>query len=227
LRRTTDTFLGTLPAHVPYVIGIAGSVASQEGNATQTLLPSFKTSAQSTFFKYRGGDSPTVATGDRVRIAPQFYWYAGRFGLLGEWTQVQQDVARVGSLGLREDQIDTTAWQLQAAFFLSGEEESFKGYKPGSAFSLDKGTWGGWELVARYHELKVDDAAFDGGADSFADPLAAARKASTIGVGLNWYLNRNVKIAADYELTRFDRGAALGADRPDEHALFTRFQIAF
>jgi type I pantothenate kinase len=27
LRQTTDTFLGTLPAHVPYVIGIAGSVA--------------------------------------------------------------------------------------------------------------------------------------------------------------------------------------------------------
>ncbi len=61
----------------------------------------------------------------------------------------------------------------------------------------------------------------------FANPDAAARQASAAGVGLNWYLNRNVKIAADYELTRFDRGALAGADRPDEHALFTRFQIAF
>jgi len=208
-------------------IGIAGSFNSQEGDATQSLLPSFKTSAQSTFFKYRGGATPAVATGDRVRIAPQFYWYAGRFGLLGEWTEVQQDVARVGSLGLREDQVDTTAWQLQASFFLTDEEESFKGYKPNSVFSLANGTWGGWELVARYHELKVDDAAFAGGSDSFADPLASARKASTIGVGVNWYLNQNVKWVLNYEVTSFDGGAPDGGDRDDEEVILTRFALAF
>ena len=41
------------------------------------------------------------------------------------------------------------------------------------------------------------------------------------------HVNRNVKIVADYELTTFDGGAASGADRGDEHALFTRFQIGF
>src|SRR6188474_1313197 len=61
--------------------GVAGSYTSQEGNATQTLLPQYRTPAQSTFFKYR---SAAVATGDRTRIAPQVYYYAGRFGLLGE-----------------------------------------------------------------------------------------------------------------------------------------------
>ena len=41
LRQTTDTFLGTLPAHVPYVIGIAGSVAvgkSTSARIIQALL---------------------------------------------------------------------------------------------------------------------------------------------------------------------------------------------
>ena len=90
--------------------GIAGSYTSQEGNDTQTLLPQYRTPAQSTFFKYR---SAAVATGDRTRIAPQFYYYAGRFGLLGEWTEASQDVAReLGTLGVREDQVDTTAWQI-------------------------------------------------------------------------------------------------------------------
>lgn len=204
--------------------GVAGSYTSQEGNATQTLLPQYRTPAQSTFFKYR---SAAVATGDRTRIAPQVYYYAGRFGLLGEWTEVSQDVAMPGTLGVREDQVDTTAWQIQTAFFLSGEEESFKGYKPNSVFSLENGTWGGWEIVARYHELDIDDAAFDGGGDSFADPLASARKASTIGVGLNWYLNQNLKWVLNYEVTSFDGGAADGGDREDEEAILTRVAVGF
>ncbi len=204
-------------------LGVAGSYTSQEGTATQTLLPQYRTPAQSTFFRYR---SAAVATGDRTRIAPQFYYYAGRFGLLGEWTEGSQDVALAGTLGLREDQVDTTAWQIQAAFFLTGEEESFKGYKPNSVFSLENGTWGGWEIVARYHELEIDDAAFAGGADSFADPLASARKASTIGVGLNWYLNQNVKWMLNYEVTSFDGGAADG-DREDEEAILTRVALGF
>ena len=204
-------------------LGVAGSHTSQEGTATQTLLPQYRTPAQSTFFRYR---SAAVATGDRTRIAPQFYYYAGRFGLLGEWTEGSQDVALAGTLGLREDQVDTTAWQIQAAFFLTGEEESFKGYKPNSVFSLENGTWGGWEIVARYHELEIDDAAFAGGADSFADPLASARKASTIGVGLNWYLNQNVKWMLNYEVTSFDGGAAEG-DREDEEAILTRVALGF
>ena len=202
-------------------LGIAGSYTSQEGNATQPLLPQFRTPASSTFFRYRTG---AVATGDRTRIAPQFYYYAGRFGLLGEWTEVAQDVALPG---LREDQVDTTAWQLQAAFFLTGEEQSFRGYKPNSVLSFENGTWGGWELVARYSELEIDDAAFAGGADSFADPLVSARKASTIGVGLNWYWNQNLKWVLNYEVTSFEGGGADGGDRDDEEAILTRIALGF
>ncbi len=120
---------------------------------------------------------------------------------------------------MRSDTIDTTAWQLAASFFLTRRRgQSFRGYKPNSVFSLEDGTWGGWEIVARYHELDIDDAAFAGGADSFADPLASARKASTIGVGLNWYLNQNLKWVLNYEVTSFDGGAADGGDRDDEEA---------
>jgi phosphate-selective porin OprO/OprP len=206
-------------------IGIAGSWTSQEGNATQTLLPQYRTPAQSTFFKYR---SDAVATGDRVRIAPQFYYYAGRFGLLGEWTQGSQDVARPSALGgVRTDTVDTTAWQLQASLFLTGEEESFRGYKPQSVFAPANGTWGGWELVAHYTELDVDDAAFDGGSDSFADPLASASNASTIGVGLNWYLNQNVRWSINYEVTSFEGGGSDGGDREDEEVILTRLGLGF
>jgi phosphate-selective porin OprO/OprP len=87
--------------------------------------------------------------------------------------------------------------------------------------------WGAWELVARYHELRFDDAAFFGGANSFADPARTPRSISAYGVGLNWYLNQNVKWQLDYEISQFDGGTASGEDRGDENALFTRFALTF
>jgi phosphate-selective porin OprO/OprP len=57
--------------------------------------------------------------------------------------------------------------------------------------------------------------------------VAAARLARAYGVGLNWYLNQNLRWSFNYEHTRFEGGAASGGNRPDEQALFTRFQLAF
>ena len=82
-------------------------------------------------------------------------------------------------------------------------------------------------MVARYHELDIFYDAFVGGADSFANPETAASKASAWGVGVNWHLNQNYKVSLNYDVTSFDGGAAAGADRPDEEALFTRFGVNF
>lgn len=208
--------------------GIAGTYGSYDGTTAQPLVASYKTPAQSTFFSYRGGTStPTLANGSHTRIAPQFYYYVGRFGLLGEYTQVSQDVARTTGAGRRTGSLDTTAYQVAAAWFLTGEEETFRGFKPVNVFSLANHTWGAFELVARYHVLDPDDDAFLGGAASFADPALAARKASAYGLGLNWYLNENLKWVLDYEQTRFDGGAPAGADREDEKVFLTRFALGF
>jgi len=127
----------------------------------------------------------------------------------------------------RNEAPDTTAWQVAASFFLTGEEAAFRGFKPNSVFSLDQGTWGTFEVVARVQELDVDDAAFAGGVDSFADPAVSSSRASAWGIGLNWYLNENVKWAFDYEQTRFDGGAAGGSDRKDEEAFLLRMALGF
>jgi phosphate-selective porin OprO/OprP len=209
-------------------LGIAGTYGSIDGTTAQPLVPSYKTPAQSTFFSYRGGAAtPTWANGQRTRIAPQFYYYVSRFGLLGEYTQVSQDIARTTAAGRRTANLDTSAWQLAASVFLTGEEESYRGFKPINVFSLANHTWGAFELVARYHVLDPDDDAFLGGAASFADPAVSARKASAVGVGLNWYLNENLKWVLDYEQTSFDGGAAAGADRDDEKVFLTRFALGF
>jgi phosphate-selective porin OprO/OprP len=208
-------------------LGIAGTYTDQDGTAAQPLLPTYRTPGQSTFFRYRTGTTPTLADGERIRIAPQLYYYVGSFGLLGEYTQVSQDVSRTTTVGLRQDSLDTTAWQLAASWFLTGEEAAFRGFKPGSIFSLENGTWGAFELVGRYHELSIDDAAFAGGADSFADPAISAHKATAWALGVNWYLNDNLKWVLNYERTSFEGGAAGGTDREDEEAFLTRVALGF
>jgi phosphate-selective porin OprO and OprP len=208
-------------------VGIAGTYTSQTGTTAQPLLPVFRTPAQSTFFRYRTGATPTLADGERTRLAPQLYYYVGRFGLLGEYTIVSQDVSRTTTAGRRDGTLDTSAWQIQASWFLTGEEESFRGFKPYNVFSLANDSWGAFELVARYQELDPDDDAFVGGAASFADPVNAARKATAYGLGLNWYLNENLKWVLNYDRTSFDGGTAGGADREDEDVFLTRFALGF
>lgn len=209
-------------------LGIAGSYTDQAGDAIDPLLPSFRTPGQATFFRYRdeGATPGTIADGERTRIAPQLYYYFGGLGVIGEYTEVSQDVSRIVPTGLREDTVDTEAWQLAASYFLTGEEAAFRGFKPKSTFSLSDGTWGAFEVVARVQSLSVGDEAFAGGADSFADPLAAASQADSWGVGVNWYLNENVKWLLDYEHTSFEGGAAAG-DREDEDALQLRLAVGF
>lgn len=60
----------------------------------------------------------------------------------------------------------------------------------------------------------------------FADPTRAARVAESWGLGLNWYLNRNVKFQLNYEQTDFTGGGTKG-ERPKERAILSRFQVAF
>lgn len=217
--------------------GIAGTYVDSTGSTTTTLLPSYRTPGQQVFFSYRGSAPASVTTpavngtfadGERIRWTPQAYYSIGSFGVLGEYVQVSQDVSRLTpTAGLRKATLDHSAWQIQLAWFATGEDQAFRGFTPGSVFSLDAGTWGALELVARYHQLDVDDAAFEGGANSFASPDTAASKASAWGVGVNWYLNQNYKWSLNYDVTSFDGGAPDGGDRPDEKALFTRFALQF
>lgn len=209
--------------------GIAGTYVDSTGSAANTLLPSYRTPGQQTFFSYRttsGTTSGTYADGDRLRLTPQAYYTNGSFFALGEYVRVSQDVTRATSAGARSASLDHSAWQIQFAWFVTGEEQAFRGFKPNSVFSLKDGTWGAWELVARYHVLDIDDDAFTGEVDSFANPANAASKASAWGVGINWYLNQNYKWSLNYDVTSFEGGAEAG-DRPDERALFTRFAVGF
>lgn len=206
-------------------VGIAGSYGDKNGSSG---LNNYVSQLQTAFFRYSDG---AEASGTHYRFSPQGYYYWGPFGLLGEYVISSQEITRAGN----ERQVENDSWQILASYVLTGEDNSFKSIKPKNNFNPFKGGWGAWELVARYSELDVDDDAFVGlngsNASRLANPQSSASKASEWGVGLNWYLNPNLRVAANYEQTEFDGGLAGDGDevldRETENAFFTRFQISY
>ena len=213
--------------------GVGSTWQDLPGTAANPYLPSYRSQGQLSVFSYRAntatGTTPnnaTFANGERLRLAPQVYYYRGSFGFLGEYTQVKQDVSRTVAGTARSDTLTNSAWQGQFSWFITGEEEAYRGFTPGSTFQPGKPGTGAWELVARIHELDVDDDAFTGGATSFANPLTAITKETAYGVGVNWYPWNTVKLSFNYDVTSFKGGAATG-DRADEQAFFSRFAINY
>src|SRR5690606_2908160 len=141
--------------------------------------------------------------------------YVGPVGLLGEYIRSEQEVAEATSGGRAA--LEHSAWQLTGSWVLTGEKASYRGVRPDNPFVPGSGGWGAFELVARYGELDVDDAAF---------PLFASPAASASTLGLNWYPTRNLRLVANYAHAGFEDGAA-GDDREDEKTFFTRAQFSF
>jgi phosphate-selective porin OprO/OprP len=206
----------------PLSVGFAVTGGRETGTVAAPALAQFRSGGQLVWFRYRGDATAagtTIADGRRTRFATSGQYYAGPLSLQAEHVIARHDVRRAAAA----DRLQHDSWQVTGAWVLTGETATGRGIVPRRAFDYARDSWGAWEIVARVNTLTLDDDTFP----TFANIDNSARSAKAAGVGLNWYLNRAVKISADYELTRFDGGAAGGADREDEHAIFTRFQIAF
>lgn len=202
-------------------IGVAASVGDTVGSGNN-FLPRYRTPGQEQFFGY---GSNIAADGERLRKTLQGYYYRGTFGVLGEWIESSQDVRVASGTGAgTRATLQNQAWQLSGGWVLTGEDAGYRGVvKPSSPFVLGAEGWGALELAARYGRLEIDDAAFP----LFANAASSARAIRSWGLGLNWYLTQNFKLVTNYTQASFDGGAAAGADRPDEKALFTRAQLSF
>lgn len=197
-------------------IGVGSSIGDREGDATNTILGDYRSNGQQRIFRYNSG---VFANGTHWRLYPQATYYNGAFGSMAEYAISNQEVERAGV----QEKLKHTAWNITTSYVLTGEDASFNGVVPAQNFSLEEGGIGAWEVAARLGGIKFDDKSFS----SFASSSQSVREATAAGLGVNWYLNPNVKWQANYERTTFDGGAAASQDRPTEHAIFTRVQYQF
>lgn len=220
-------------------VGIGGSWSLIRSNATGMpsttggSLPGYATEAQQQFFAYNPVIGNVVANGDHWRLSPQLSYLFGPFGLIAEYAISHQEVQN-SATALRAS-LEHHAWQVGAQWVLTGEPASFNGIVPNRPFNWRTGGWGAWQLVARYSNLDIDDASFGG----FSDASLSASQATAWSVGLNWWLNKNVRVLTSFTHTKFDGGGTFNpldirtfsapatVTAQDENVLFTRIQLAF
>jgi phosphate-selective porin OprO/OprP len=194
--------------------GISGTTGKQGGP-----LAAYRSGGQISIISLLTG---ITADGTRTRYSPQLSFYAGPFGLLGEYARSQSQVRRASD-GRRFD-FEARAWQAAVVLAVAGGKPSFGGLRPTAPFDPAKGQWGALELAGRVHGLEVDRSAVE---DGLIDPARSARKILAWTAGLNWHLTRNLKQVVNYEHASFQGGGAAGGDRESEDVFFIRTQISF
>ncbi len=197
--------------------GAGGSYGSQ--SSASALTSGYKTDGQQKFFSYAGG---AAGNGAHWRFSPQACYYWGPFNLSGEYVVSDQEVKLAATPGTTAD-LQNNAWDVSAGWVLTGENASDKGVTPGHPFTLQHGGWGAWQIVARCEGLEVDNHAFP----TFASSATSASAARAWSLGLNWWLNRNVRIMCSFSRTTFTGGATGPVTKKPEEVLFTRIQLAF
>jgi phosphate-selective porin OprO/OprP len=188
---------------------------------TTGLTQGFTTDGQQKFFTY---SSSVASTGVHTRITPQGYYYWGPLGLMGEYVANTDHVSNFAKK--TSANLENTAWEVSGGWMLTGENASYYGVTPNHPFSPFNGRWGAVQLVGRYARLDMDQKAFNVITPIRRLPLS---EASAWSVGLNWYLNRNLRINTSYSRTKFDGGTGPGATvtKQPEEVFFTRLQLVF
>jgi phosphate-selective porin OprO/OprP len=203
-------------------LGIAGTY----GDERATTFDSYKSTGQFPFFSYVTG---TGATGPRYRYTPQADYYWGPFGLMGEYVQNTQQLAPPVTIKGKtysgtKRYISSQAWQIATSWLLTGEDNSYAQIVPRQNFDPRTGGIGAWEIAARFDQLLVDRDVYNYG---LASRSTAANEATEFTLGVNWYLNPNVKFLFDYEHTGYHYGATKHRNLTDESAIINELQIAF
>jgi len=129
---------------------------------------------------------------------------------------------------------DFSGFYVQGVWVLTGEpraynpaEGRFDAPKPNYNFNPAAGTWGTWEVAARYSDLDLNYHDPGLGKASLVDTIRGGeQKITTLGV--NWYLNPDIRFMLDYLHVDVSRFNATGVQVGQSYnAIALRSQFTF
>lgn len=165
----------------------------------------------------QSADSVSAAFGDADNAS--LYGVEAAFVLGPVSVQGEYDSATVQRSGGNAD-VEFDGGYAQASWILTGERRpydagagTFGRVVPDSPFDPAAGGWGAWEVAGRYSTLDVTDGAVRGGV------------MENYTAGLNWYLNKHVRLMGNYIIVDTDNDAVTPDDDPQ--IILFRGQVDF
>jgi phosphate-selective porin OprO/OprP len=156
-------------------------------------------------------------------INPEIALVFGPLSLQGEYYRAFVDSSV-------QDDPELDGFYVEASYFLTGEHRAYKRsaaafdrVRPADNFDASGG-WGAWQIAARYSQVDLADGnlstIYDADLTPDPDDVNLARELDNIAVGLNWYLNPNVRVMLNYVYSDLE-------DLDSTDIFQTRFQIDF
>ncbi len=122
--------------------------------------------------------------------------------------QAEYAATKLDILRSRSNNFD--GYYIQANYTLTGEARpydvssgSFGIINPNEAFSLKNGTWGAFEIAARYNYIDLNSRTIKAGT------------MENYTVGLNWYLNNNIATSLAATSVKTDKHAVKPNNKPN------------
>ncbi|WP_369157389.1 OprO/OprP family phosphate-selective porin [Candidatus Thiodiazotropha sp. LNASS1] len=138
-------------------------------------------------------------------------WVSGPFSLQGEWMQAKIE---------RDEGTEPTfeGWYLQVSWFLTGESRRYKQRSAKFGRIRPLSDHGAVEVAARFSSLDLNDGEIEGGSSD------------NITLGINWYINRQIRLMANAIIVDNDSYADADGDVEGEDTpsiLQLRAQVDF
>ncbi len=218
-------------------VGISYSWGVDDEPVSPTTPNTLRTPDQVSFLVL---SSSARLDGPRTRVSPEVVYFFEQFGFAAQYFYGEQHF-RPSAAAPFTVAVPQSGFYVMSSYMLTGETRTtysqpvvpFNDFDPRHPVANP----GAWEVIARVSELRFGDDIFQTfrvGRRTFgplANPALFSQGATEFDIGLNWFLNKYIRVEVAYEHDWFLQPVQLGtgpSHRLDhDDAIFTRLQLAF
>ncbi len=217
--------------------GLSGGVGVENEllSTASSTPPIITTPATVTWFAFNNiNNTGVLANGERDRISPELTYFYHSLGFAAQYyqeNQVFQSTVKNSPLV----NVPFTGYYVLISYLLTGEQRTDYSQQidPICPFNPCAPTVspGAWEVLFRVDRMDVGQSAFNAG---LASDTGTTNRSSTDAIettlGINWYLNKWVRVQLNWEHANFASPVQIGNVAhafTQEDALYTRFQVIF
>ncbi|MCG8566555.1 MAG: hypothetical protein MI747_15890 [Desulfobacterales bacterium] len=202
------------------VIAFGANYLRQQPDSEAEDKVDFDARPEARFLDYKFQDTKKIKNTD--------HWDVYGAELAGKYKRLSwQAEYMINKVSVSDDTVapEFDGWYAYVSYFLTDDQRPWDAKDAEFAGIVPNGKYGAWEVALRYSNLDLND--FDRWGDDLDDN---GGESDSWTLALNWYINNNFMVKANYIHTKYDKYANGGGDLEGGDTLDTvgmRFQFLF